>query len=318
MPCQRSPSAFHPALIPPFSQHSQLGCPWLTTPQCAALAWLTGCHAMPAAASWVPCHARLLLGWLLLDNFDHLIVVLLLWASQKILSFCCLGKSKNIVILMTLGKLPPFSTQSVRLPLVNCPSLCGTCVACGMPCHAMPAVTKCLPPSPYTSPFPQHFSHPAQPNPAQPNPTQPSPALPNPAPPRPTQPNPAQPCPTQPNPAPPSPTQPNPAPPSPTRPSPTRPSPTRPSPTPPSPTRPSPTRPSPAQPGPAQPGPALPGPAQPGPALPNPAQPCPTRPSPAQPGPALPNPTQPNPRYIYACQKRFTCGENFNQKQWLH
>ena len=89
MPCQRSPGASRPAFMPPLSQHSQLGCPWLPTPRCAALAWLAG----------------------------H---------------------------------------------------------------HAMPAVTKCFPPSPYTSPFPQHFSHPAQPSPARPSPAPPRPAQPQP------------------------------------------------------------------------------------------------------------------------------------------
>ena len=33
---------------------------------------------------------------------------------------------------------PPFPTQSVRLPLVTCPSLCSTCVTYRMPCHWSP------------------------------------------------------------------------------------------------------------------------------------------------------------------------------------
>ena len=86
-----------------------------------------------------------------------------------------LGKSKNIVILLTLGKSlrwplifdlnktplgetgclsnpyflltgclgiqffdsPPFPTQSVRLPLVTYPSLCSTCVTYRTLCHAI-------------------------------------------------------------------------------------------------------------------------------------------------------------------------------------
>ena len=32
---------------------------------------------------------------------------------------------------------PPFPTQSVRLPLVNYPSLCSTCVTYRIPCHAI-------------------------------------------------------------------------------------------------------------------------------------------------------------------------------------
>ena len=76
----------------------------------------------------------LLLGWLLLDNFDHLIVILLtLGKSRNIVILLTLGKSKNVVILLTLGKsknifilptlgrLPPFPTQSVMLPLVTYP-----------------------------------------------------------------------------------------------------------------------------------------------------------------------------------------------------
>ena len=39
---------------PPFSQHSQLGYLWLPTLHCAALAWLTGYHAMPAVTQCFP------------------------------------------------------------------------------------------------------------------------------------------------------------------------------------------------------------------------------------------------------------------------
>ena len=38
----------------PLSQHSQLCSPWLPTPNCAALTWLTGCHAMPGVTKCFP------------------------------------------------------------------------------------------------------------------------------------------------------------------------------------------------------------------------------------------------------------------------
>ena len=39
---------------PPFSQHSQLGCLWLPTPDCAAPMWPTQRHATPLVTRYIP------------------------------------------------------------------------------------------------------------------------------------------------------------------------------------------------------------------------------------------------------------------------
>ena len=83
----------------------------------------------------------LLLGWLLLRW------LLLRWLLLIInLNKTPLGETRclsNIYFLLTgcLGiqffNLPPFPTQSVRLPLVTYPSLCSTCVTYRTPCHVI-------------------------------------------------------------------------------------------------------------------------------------------------------------------------------------